>query len=109
MAKALPSTYSSIEITSPADEQTITGTGGQISVVVSVEPRLQSGDSIRLELDGLRVSEPNSTASTFELKDVPRGAHSLSASVVARDGQVLKQSAPITFFVQQTSVLNKKK
>jgi hypothetical protein len=101
--------YQDITITSPMNEQTFTGTGGEVSVAVIVEPLVQSSDSVRLELDGLTVSEPNSKNTSFALKDVARGAHSLTASVVGRNGQVLKQSAPVTFLVQQTSTLHKKK
>jgi Domain of unknown function (DUF4124) len=106
-SKAAASSYQSIAISSPAHEQTFSGTGGQVSVSVQVSPGVQPGDSVRLTLDGQEVSEPNSSATSFELKDVARGAHTLSASVVSRSGQVVIQSAPITFFVQQTSALRK--
>ena len=108
-SNAATSTYASIAITSPTNEETITGTGGQISVAVHVEPSVGAGDSIRLELDGLTVSESNSSATSFQLTDVGRGAHSISASIVGNNGQVVKQSAAVTFYVQQTSVLRKKK
>ena len=101
--------YEEVVITSPTNEQTITGVGGQISVSVAIEPAVESPDSVRLELDGLTVSESDSQSTTFELTDVARGAHSLTASVVNRNGKVLKQSAPVTFFVQQTSVVRKRK
>jgi hypothetical protein len=101
--------YQEVTITSPTHEQTFTGTGGDVSVAVNVEPRVQSSDSVRLELDGLTVSEPNSKTTSFALKDVARGAHSLTASVVGRNGQVLMQSTPVTFFMQQTSTIHKKK
>jgi hypothetical protein len=108
-ASANASTYTDILITSPTNEQTYSGTGGQISVAVHVEPSVQPSDSIRLELDGLIVSEPNSTTTSFQLQDVARGAHSITASVVGSNGQVLKQSAAVTFHVQQTTTLRKKR
>jgi hypothetical protein len=103
------SAYSNIAITSPTNEQTFSGTGGQISVAVHVEPNIQAGDTIRLELDGLTVSQPNSTTTSFQLEDVARGAHSISASIVGSDGEVLKQSAAVTFYVQQTTVTRNKR
>jgi len=106
--KAAAGTYLNIEISQPANEQTITGTGGQVSVGVRIEPGMQPGDSVRLDLDGQRVSEPNSAATNFELKEVARGTHTLSASVVTSDGRVAIQSAPITFFMFQQTALRKK-
>jgi hypothetical protein len=102
------STYVAIEIASPANDHTFTGTGGQVLVSIRVDPGLRAGDSIRLTVDGQDVSGPNSTATTVELKDVPRGAHTLSASVVSRDGKTLIQSSSVTFFMQQQSTLRKR-
>ena len=98
---AAAAVYERIEISNPVNEETISGTGGLVSVAVRVEPGVQPGHSLRLDLDGQRVSELNSAGSSFQLEDVPRGAHTLSASVVARDGSVVIQSAAITFFMLQ--------
>jgi Domain of unknown function (DUF4124) len=106
-AKAAAATYQSIQISSPVNEHTFTGTGGQVSVSVQVNPALQSGDSVHLTMDGQAVSTPNSVATSFALKDVSRGAHTLVASVLSRDGQTLIQSTTVTFFIQQTSVQNR--
>lgn len=107
-AKAAAPSYQSIEITNPANEETIVNTGGQVSVSVTVEPGVSPGDSILLEMDGQTVSQPHSTATQFALTDVPRGAHSLVASVVSSSGQRLIQSKNVTFFVQQHSILHPK-
>jgi Domain of unknown function (DUF4124) len=102
-------TYQKIEILKPVNEETFIGTGGLVSVSVQVDPGVQTGHSLRLELDGQRVSEPNSTATEFQLKEVPRGAHTLLASIVTRDGQVMIQSTAVTFFVQQQTITRPKK
>jgi hypothetical protein len=103
-----PKPYASIGISAPTNEQTLTGTGGQVTVSVQVDPSLQSGDSVRLMMNGQVVSEPSSSATNFELKDVPRGTHILLASVVNGEGQIVIQSAPVTFFMRQQSVLQKR-
>ena len=103
-----PTPYVSIGISAPTNEQTFTGTGGQVSVSVQLEPGLQAGDSVQLMMNGQVVSEPSSSATSFELKDVPRGTHTLLASVIGRDGQIVIQSPPVTFFMRQQSVLQKR-
>ena len=102
-----PITYDAVTITEPANEQTFVNVEGAINVSVTVEPELRSGHSIRFEIDGRTVSPPESAASTLELKDVPRGEHTVRASIIDRTGKVLAQSQPVTFFVQQASVLNR--
>jgi hypothetical protein len=89
--------YELIEVWKPENDLAITGTGGQLSVSVRVLPRVFPGHSVRLELDGVRVSEPNSQATDFELTEIARGTHTLSASIVTRDGQTLIQGTPVTF------------
>lgn len=99
--------YTSLEITSPSNEQTIVGTGGVVSVSVSVVPGMRSGHTLQVQLDGQVVSQPESRATSLELTNVTRGAHTLTASIVSIDGQVLMRSAPVTFFVQQPTVRRK--
>lgn len=102
-AKA-PVAYNVIEIWKPADDQAIIATGGQVSVSVRVEPDVQAGHSLRLELDGVRVSEPDSRTTAFDLKEIPRGTHTLSASIVNRTGETLAVSTPVKFHVIQPTV-----
>jgi len=101
---AAPVPYQLIEIWKPGNDQAIVGSGGEVSVAVRVEPEVQAGHSLRLELNGARVSEPSSTATTFELKNIPRGTHTLAASVVTGAGQTLIQATPVTFHVLQPVV-----
>jgi hypothetical protein len=107
-SEAAASSYAGIAITAPTNEETLAGTGGQVSISVQVEPGLQAGDSLRITMDGQTVSQPDSTATTLLLNDVARGAHTLTASVVGPDGRPLIQSSTITFFMQQQSALRKR-
>lgn len=96
--------YTSVEITSPTNEQTIVGTGGAVSVSIAVVPGMRSGHTLQVQMDGQVVSQPESRATSLQLTNVARGAHTLTASIVSIDGQVLMRSAPVTFFVQQPSI-----
>lgn len=99
--------YTSIEIIAPTNEQTIVGTGGAVTVSVSVAPGVRYGHALQVHMDGQLVSPPESTATSVQLSNVARGAHTVTASVVTPDGRVLIRSAPITFFVQQPTVLRR--
>jgi hypothetical protein len=103
------SSYATLAISAPADEETIIGTVGQVRVSVQVQPELQQGHSIRLTMDGQVVSQPNSADTSFELQEVTRGAHTLVASVISHDGQMQIQSAPVTFYIQQPSTQDNKR
>lgn len=99
--------YTSVEIVSPSNEQTIVGTGGAVSVSVRVTPGMRYGHVLQIHMDGQLMSEPESNATSLQLTNVPRGAHTLTASITTPEGQVLLRSAPVTFFVQQPSVLRR--
>ena len=101
-------TYESVTISGPRNEETISGTGGVVNISVLVDPYLQSGHSLAIYLDGRLVSAPGSTATSTQVSDVPRGAHTIVARVLDADNQIIKQSDTITFFVYQTSILKPK-
>jgi hypothetical protein len=97
--------YQSIAIASPGNDETLSGTGGAVTISVTIEPALQGDHSVGIYLDGRLVSEPQSTALSAQVSDVGRGAHTAQAQVLGADGRVLIQSAPVTFFVFQQSVM----
>lgn len=90
-------------ITTPANETTIPMGGGNFSVSAQVEPALASGQSLRLLLDGKAQGEP-STAGTWNLSNVFRGAHDLVVEVVDASGTTLSSSAPVRVYVMRPSV-----
>jgi hypothetical protein len=94
-----------VEIASPAQEETLRNIGGTLSVVVRFQPDLVRGHRFDLVLDGQRRNL-NATASSVTLPDVFRGSHTLQVIVMDSAGVELMRSAPRTFFVQQTSILN---
>jgi hypothetical protein len=97
--------YQTVEITSPADQETLWNIGATLPVQVRFQPALQPGHRYDLVLDGQRRNL-DTTAGRVELPDVFRGTHTLQVVVLDSAGAELMRSPPRTFFVQQTSVAN---
>jgi hypothetical protein len=107
-APTAPTNYTTIEITSPANDETITGTGGTVQIAGRLEPGLAPNHRVMLYLDGQPVPNYPPQALSYALADVERGEHSLLLVVVSSNGAQVASSAPVRFFVQQPSVLRKK-
>lgn len=90
-------------ITSPANETTIAMGPGNFSVSASVEPALQVGQSLQLNMDGSPHGEPQQSGG-WDLTNVFRGAHDLTVSVLDNEGKVLTTSAPVRVYVLRPSV-----
>jgi hypothetical protein len=97
--------YQSVEVVSPADQETLWNIGGVLPVQVRFQPALQSSHRYDLLLDGERRNL-NTTSTRASLPDVFRGTHTLQVVVLDSAGAEVSRSPPRTFFVQQTSVLN---
>jgi hypothetical protein len=102
--QAGPARYTA-EIMRPAEQETLWNTGGVVNVQMRVQPGLEPGHRYDLLLDGQRRNL-NTTSASVTLPDVFRGGHTLQMLVIDASGAELIRSAPRTFFVQQTSVLN---
>ncbi|MBC7984820.1 MAG: DUF4124 domain-containing protein [Candidatus Obscuribacterales bacterium] len=97
-------TYTSLTITAPANDETIQGTGGQVSVQLQVDPGLQSGHVLQVSFDGKNISGEGSTSLSYTLPEVERGSHTIQASVVAANGSTLISSNAVTFHVRAPSI-----
>jgi len=98
--------YRSLEIWKPAQDEAIVNTVGAVSVRLRVDPTLQSNHSIFVYLNGKRLDDQPVDALDYQLTDVPRGTHTLTALVADAEGKTLIQAPPIVFHVVQTSVAN---
>lgn len=96
-------TYSVLDIVSPAQEETLHNIEGNLGVSIATNPGLQSGHRIDAILDGQR-REIGARSLAFTLPEVFRGEHTLQVVIVDSGGAEIKRSAPVTFFVRQTSV-----
>jgi len=97
--------YQSVEIVSPADQETLWNIGTVLPVQVRFQPSLQVGHRYDLVLDGERRNL-NTATTRVSVPDVFRGEHTLQVVVIDSTGAEVMRSAARTFFVQQTSVLN---
>ena len=102
-AEAAPAAfkYESIEISTPAAEETLWNIESILSVSLSVEPALQSGHQIRVYFDG----EPRMVSGTsFQLEEVYRGVHNLQAEIVDETGKLMIRSRSNRFYVQANAI-----
>jgi hypothetical protein len=97
--------YQSIEVVSPAEQETLWNIGTNLPVQVRFQPALQPGHRYDLLYDGQRRNL-NTAAPGVTLPDVFRGEHTLQVVVIDSAGTEIMRSPPRVFFVQQTSTLN---
>lgn len=95
--------YSTFEIRSPQNEQTLpSGFAGNLEVYLSIEPTLRDQHRVRLLLNG--NGQDTRHSEIFELTDLERGTHTLQAELLGADDRVRQRSAPVTLHVQRASV-----
>ena len=97
--------YQSIDIVSPAEQETLWNIGATLNVQVRFQPVLQPGHRYDLALDGQRRNV-NTTNMRVALTNVFRGTHTLQVIVLDAAGAELMRSPGRGFIVQQTSALN---
>jgi len=95
--------YETLAVLQPASRETLWGTAGRVEIAIGISPGLQSGHSLALFMDGELVQFGNH-ATGFLIEDVPRGEHTVQAVILDAAERELLRSAPVTFFVQQTSI-----
>jgi len=95
--------YTSFAIVSPRTEETFWNTGGTLNLTVSLQPGLQMGHRIQAYLDGKPLGELPAGTMTTTLSEVNRGQHSIHAELTDETGKILRRSANVTFFVQQSA------
>jgi hypothetical protein len=98
--------YSLFEIVTPEREEVLWNTGGELNVALRLTPRLQSGHTVSVFLDGEPVRKLPRGSTRAQLSDVFRGTHTLHAEVQDRGGAAVATTDPVQFTVQQTSVQN---
>ena len=99
------SKYTSVSITSPANEETIRDNAGNLTVTASLTPNLQPGHKMILLDNGTNQGE--STSGSFKLSNVDRGSHVLTIQVQDATGKVLISSEPVTVFLHRQSAIRR--
>ncbi len=93
--------YDSCAISQPADQQMLMNVYST-TAVVQTSPQLRAGDQIHLFVDGKQI-HGSSSSFTFP---VFRGQHSVQAVIEDSTGQIVCETASVTFFVHQPSIQN---
>ena len=99
--------YESFAFSKPQSDETVRNNLGIVMIETRLTPSLQArtGHRIQFYLDG----EPNGPLidrTAITMSNIERGAHSLSASVLDRDGKVLISTGDITVHVKRESKLH---
>ena len=96
--------YESFAISSPQEQETLWFNEKGMPVSLQVQPALAEGDEVVIRLDGKTVASGSSTS--FTVKDVYRGSHTLSAAITDERGTIIREAKPVTFFMRQHSLLH---
>ena len=97
-----PAGYTSLEIASPAAEETLWNIEATLNVSLTLTPALMSGHQVRAYFDG---TPQIVNGESFQLQEVYRGVHNLQVEVIDETGKLMIRSRPNRFYVQQNSVL----
>lgn len=96
--------YSGLTLTSPEPDASIWDNTGELLVIYTLEPALQTkrGHRMVVSVDGEALAPVNGTR--VELKNVDRGTHQLQARIIDADGEVLIESQTATVNLHRQSV-----
>ena len=92
--------YSVSRITQPLNDATVPP--GQLNVVVqiSLSPKLQDGDLVKLYHNGSTHGAPSS-ATSFSLTQLIRGQHSIRAEIIGADSRIKAETQTVIFHVKR--------
>jgi len=99
-ATAYAGSYTGFSITNPTNDQGVRANNGNVTVQLALQPALQSGHTIVLNVSGEGgESTTNSSGLTVRLKNLSRGLHTVTSSDVDKDGNKLIKTEPVSFHV----------
>lgn len=99
-ATASAGSYTGFSITNPTNDQGVRANDGNVTIHMSIQPALQSGHMIVLNVDGEDgKSSKTSSNLTMELENMSRGLHTITATVVDKDGNDLIKTEAVSFHV----------
>lgn len=89
-----------IQIVQPEPQATIRNNQGYVPIVVQTDPELKDGAKLQVMYNGQPLGKP-STSTSFTLRDVYRGSHTVSAKVIDANGKEISQAEPVTFYMHR--------
>jgi hypothetical protein len=100
-----PADYTQLAISSPAPEQVFFG-DDQVNAHLNLDPGLLPNHSIAWYLNGSVLTEQSPEAVSVVLKQLARGAYTLSATVSDSVSGESRNSESVTFYVREPSALS---
>jgi hypothetical protein len=101
---AAPPPYKGCVIAQPLPEQNLPN-AQSVFIRVQSDPVPRPGDRIFITMDGQGLNGDQATGMSFNVTPIDRGAHTVTAQIRGgSDNQVLCQTPPITFYVQQVNL-----
>ena len=97
---------STIEIVTPSSDETFRGGDAVVPIAVMVTPQLAEGQKLVYLLDGAPASPPT-TNTSYALRGVDRGMHTVSVTMVDAAGETLATSASVTIHMKPPTVDSK--
>ena len=99
---AEPFAYETLEVATPAPEETLWNIEGVLNVSLALSPALQPGHQVRVYFDG---NARTVSGTSFRVEEVYRGVHNIQAEVLDETGNLMIRSLPNRFYVQQNTIL----
>jgi len=93
-------TYSEFTIVSPTSNQGVRANDGNVTVSLSLRPKLMPGHTVMLNVDG-EDGEQSRTGDglSIALSNLSRGLHTVEATVVDAQGHAVIHTEPVSFNV----------
>jgi hypothetical protein len=92
--------YTQFEVLEPEQNQTLRNDEREVRIGMLLQPALQEGHRINLSVDGILLKDHNISTQLI-LSDVPRGSHSLQATIIDEEGQPLISTPVVNFHMRK--------
>jgi len=93
--------YNEFSITSPLHDKVMRDNSGKIVVKLKISPSLNSEHKILVSIDGNSKTAIKGSSSSVTFSNIDRGTHTVQASIVDSQDQVIMESGAITFHLQR--------
>lgn len=87
--------YEHFQIVEPVDGEVASRVSGSITIELAIQPALQSGDRLRVLIDGQPYVK-DSTGRRHLVNGLPSGEHLITAQI-RRDGEVVREAPTVRF------------
>lgn len=95
--------YETLQLITPKNEENIWSNPGNVSVGITINPKLAAGDKIVILVDG-KEKQSSDSGTNFEISDLERGTHTVQAQVRDSAGKIVKTSNTVTIYMHKASV-----